>query len=379
MDLSFLRPVYEHAGPFASVYLDVSRDAEDADKAINVRWRDAREKLADRGADEASLRALDAVIGNSEGEPGATGQIAFAANGKVVFDRLVGRPPQDQTVHFGPLPQPMPYLLRRGQHVPYTLVVVDTFGADIHSVDLTGTASTFHVAGEDYPTHKPHGGAEAHKHMQRAVDERVKGNAHRVANELQHLAVGGGSKIIAVAGDVQVRQALIHQISHGLEGRIVELESGSRAAGSASSPLDRELHGVLDEYAGKQVGSVMDAYERGRAAPDGADRVTEGLESTVAALRRGQVDTLLWNPGPWIPNEDESGLWVGPAAEQVATSEGELVDTGVSSPQRERVDAAVVRATVGTSANLVLVSDEEKSLTDGVGALLRFDDPALAD
>ncbi|MBV9450958.1 MAG: hypothetical protein JO345_34225 [Streptosporangiaceae bacterium] len=42
MKLDFLRPLYEDFGDHVSVYLDVSRAAEDAAHAIELRWRSAR-------------------------------------------------------------------------------------------------------------------------------------------------------------------------------------------------------------------------------------------------------------------------------------------------------------------------------------------------
>ena len=49
MKLAFLQDVYERPGPFATVYLDTSADAEDAAKAVRLRWRSAREQLAGDG------------------------------------------------------------------------------------------------------------------------------------------------------------------------------------------------------------------------------------------------------------------------------------------------------------------------------------------
>ena len=46
MDLQFLRPLYEGFGSYVSVYLDTSRDAEDPELAVDLRWRAARERLA---------------------------------------------------------------------------------------------------------------------------------------------------------------------------------------------------------------------------------------------------------------------------------------------------------------------------------------------
>lgn len=45
MDLTFLRPLYESdqpEAPWAAVYLDPSRDTEDAAHAADLRWRAVR-------------------------------------------------------------------------------------------------------------------------------------------------------------------------------------------------------------------------------------------------------------------------------------------------------------------------------------------------
>ncbi|MGW2635258.1 hypothetical protein ACWC2K_39070, partial [Streptomyces chattanoogensis] len=57
MRLDFLEPLYKEAGPYASVYLDTSRDSaiEDPDAAIALRWRHLRDDLIAEGADPDSL------------------------------------------------------------------------------------------------------------------------------------------------------------------------------------------------------------------------------------------------------------------------------------------------------------------------------------
>jgi hypothetical protein len=47
MELSFLRPLYERKGPYASVYADLTRTAEDVPKGPELRWRRLREELVD--------------------------------------------------------------------------------------------------------------------------------------------------------------------------------------------------------------------------------------------------------------------------------------------------------------------------------------------
>ncbi|RNL86803.1 baeRF2 domain-containing protein [Halostreptopolyspora alba] len=371
MQISFLQPVYGFSAPVASVYVNVSRDSEDADHAIRVRWGKIREELLDQGVDEASVAELAGVVGRDEGEPGPCGQVAFAAEGRVLWDTLVADPPQDYDVGVGALPNPMPYLRRRGQHVPYVLAVVDTTGADVHAVDARGVRHGRVVEGEDDLTHKPRGGAEHHKQMQRAVDERVKHNAKRIAEAMEELAVQGETERVVLAGETQVRTEIHDQLPTWVRERATEIESGSRAKSAHDSYLEPELRTVLRERADQQIRSVVERYQEGLG---NEDRVAVGPRATVSALQRGQVETLLVDPDAF---EGDSWLWIGPSPEQLAVTERELRDMGVAEPTAERAEAALLRAAVMTSAELVLVPQDRADLQDGVGALLRFDDPTM--
>src|SRR5690606_40998668 len=93
MALGFLRPLYAAAAAVASVYLDTTRASESAAKEIELRWRGLRESLAEQGADEDTLRALDAVAGGAPGIPGPQGEALFAAEGRLLGAFTLSRPP----------------------------------------------------------------------------------------------------------------------------------------------------------------------------------------------------------------------------------------------------------------------------------------------
>jgi hypothetical protein len=91
----------------------------------------------------------------------------------------------------------------------------------------------------------------------------------------------------------------------------------------------------------------------------------------VSALQRNQVDTMLIVDDPSADGE----LWVGPEPTEIATDPQQLAAMAVTDPQRVRADAALLRALVGTDAELaVLAPEEAPELTDGVGAVLRYVD-----
>ncbi len=63
MELAFLKTLYQRPGPYVSVYADLTRNTEDAVKAVELRWRALRADLEDQDTPEHTLRAVDRAIG----------------------------------------------------------------------------------------------------------------------------------------------------------------------------------------------------------------------------------------------------------------------------------------------------------------------------
>jgi hypothetical protein len=69
--------------------------------------------------------------------------------------------------------------------------------------------------------------------------------------------------------------------------------------------------------------------------------------------------------------------WVGPGMTDFGLDDAETQALGVSDVQHDRFDAALVRAVVGTGADLLVTPGAHDYLPEGIGALLRYDDPSL--
>lgn len=369
MDLTFLQPLYDRPGPVASLFINSSRNVEDAEHAIRLRWEQARAALLEQGATEETVAAMDGVVGRTQGVPGPHGQVVYAAGDKVVFDSTVAQPPQqDFQVNVGALPDPLLYMVAERRHVPHVLVVADSVGADLATEYVDGRIEVRRVDGDDKPVHKVPEGGLHHKQMQRAVDEQVSQNISLVAEAVTEAAGASGAEVIALAGEVQVRGDIADLLPGNLKERVEYLEAGSRALGSENSPLEEELAQRLDAKATEHLRESVDALGRGRA--DGAS--VEGMDAVVHALQRSQVETLLWNDE--LPGADRE-LYIGESGEQVAIAAQELRDMGVAEPRTETARAAIPRAVAMTGAGLELVPAEEVELDGGIGAVLRFPNP----
>ena len=65
--------------------------------------------------------------------------------------------------------------------------------------------------------------------------------------------------------------------------------------------------------------------------------------------------------------------WFGPDATHLALTEPELRDLGVETPVEGPLDEALVRAALGTGAEVkVVTGGVEQAPADGVGAILRY-------
>jgi len=365
MQLSFLRPLYDRPGPWCSVYLDASADTEDAHPALDLRWRALERSLAEQGADEASIAALDRVIRGHDPMVGDYGLAVFASHGRVVLSEYLSAPPLRDLAHFGPLPHVMPLLAQRGEQVAWVRVLADRTGADAIAISAGGVPRRAHVVGrETFPLRKPQAGGWSQDIYQKAAMEAWHHNAGDVTAATVELAEKVGAEVVVVAGDVRATGMIAAQMPERWQDAMVRTDAGSRAAGADQTLLDDLTVQTIAEVADQRITAALDRFGV-------QEDVGAGLDAVVSALQRNQVDTMLIVDDPSANGE----LWIGSEPTEIAVDRGQLAAMSVDDPQRVRADAALVRALVGTDAALtVLGPDEAPDLTDGLGAVLRYVD-----
>lgn len=118
MKLSFLQPLFDRPGPWASAYLDTSRDVADPDRVIARRWRHLRDDLTAHGADPATVHALHAAVGMDDDLPGRHGQALFATRGELVLAAELPEPPVHDTADLDDLPDALPLVVQRAPDLP---------------------------------------------------------------------------------------------------------------------------------------------------------------------------------------------------------------------------------------------------------------------
>jgi hypothetical protein len=363
MRLSFLEPLYKQPGPFASVYLDTSRDAaiDDPDAAIELRWRRLRDALMSEGADRDSITAMAGTVGSDGDVPGTHGQAVFTAHGRLALLDELPAPPARDTAHFGTLPDTMPLIIQHAPGIPYLAVYVHYGGR--HSTDAGGTVRIEAEVGT-WPLTKVTPG-------HRLGEEIPVGDWTRAAGEIGRELEGHARRIdvetVVVAGDVWARGILVRRLPASLRGHVTTVK-GAGESEPGRALMEQRLDGLFGGRMAAHDRALLEVFLAERAR-GGAS--AEGLAAAVSALQRGRVKALFLNDHPESPFR----LWVGPEPGQIALAEQELRSYGTREVREERADAALARALVGTRAELVVVPERELWLCEGVGVLMRYADP----
>ncbi|GGT46544.1 baeRF2 domain-containing protein [Streptomyces purpureus] len=364
MRLSFLEPLYAESGPFASVYLDTSRDVEHPERAIARRWGRLRESLSRQGADRALLNVLEEVVGADSEVPGMHGQAIFAAHGTLLLDGELPRPPEHDSARYSTLPDAMPLVTQHVPEIPYLAVVVHYSGlptAETHGwVTLEAETGT-------WPASTVTPGERLHHRVAVATWHRT---CLRLGHLLDERARHAHADAVVMGGDEWACNVLIRRLPQTLRDKVVRV-GGRTPTDTGRALLEPQLDAVFRGHIAAHDRELVDLFISRRAL-DGP--VTEGLAATVAALQRGQVAALLLNRTP----RSSLRLWTGSQPTQLALTEAELVSFGVRAPREEPADEALVRALVGTGAELVAVPESGLRLYEGVGAVLRYADPGTS-
>lgn len=359
MKLTFLRPLYAQGGPFACAYVDTSRDIEDPDRAIELRWRHLRQDLQTQGTDTATTEALAQVVGTDSDVPGPHGQAVFAAHGRVVLAEELPAPPVRDSARYAMLPDAMPLAVQHAPDIAYVAVAMRWLpGTDREAEQQELEVE---VQAGHWPTTRLVGGDRALRRMPAA---RWRHEAAQIAAQLTALVERGAAEVIVISSDTWARGVLSHQLPERLRDRIIGVdEREATAPGRAllEDDLSRLFQGRLTAHDRARV----EMFLARRAAHRGA---AEGLMPVVEALRRGQAEALLINDTVDLSMR----LWVGDAPKQIGLSEQELRAYGVQPCWQEPADTALIRAVVGTGAELVVVPAQQLPLAEGVGALLRY-------
>ncbi len=359
MRTDWIRPLNDSDGPFATVVLDATHDTADATEQYRLRWRDLRERLADSGADSSALAVLDEAVTAADAPDGTAGRVLVADATRVLLDRHTEVPPERGTATWGAVPDLLGVLGAVGEDVATVVVALDRTGGRIRGVDGTVEEVSTDSGG---PVHKANVAGPGEGSADARVEETWKRNARAVAERVDTIVRGGNADLLVVAGDAESRARLRDELPPASAGIMAEIEN---TGGTAPEQVDDTARAAADEVREARRGEAVAGFATASGRDDGL--AVTGLGDVVGATRAHAVETLLVDPSAVPGTELVAGT--DPAA--VGEKADEFVgDTPVLSGPAANV---LVRAAAATDAAVVLVHPgDEVSLTDGVGAVLRF-------
>ena len=370
MDVSFLAPVFEAAGPFATVTADVTHTTESADTELDLRVRAIGEKLTGQGAPEAVVEAVRGRLleGNDGGEAGTIRgrAVVVAADGTVVFDAQLGDVPRRELAEWSPQPHLLPVLRALPGRVPHVVVLTDRVGADLTLAYLPGHAEEEEtVEGDSFQIRKFQGGGWAHHRYQHNAENKWVHNADDVAEHIASVVRRVHPRFVLLAGDMRARQILTDRASGLWSDLIVSIDEGGRAAGADREPVERKAAELVAEHEARDEAETIEKISSAGAH----GLAVTGTAAVVEALRKAQVETLVLAD----PADDEE-LLVGASPLELGLDQADMDALGVQEVHSVPADSALLAAAVAGSAGVVVVPRAAMPGDIPVAAILRYTD-----
>jgi hypothetical protein len=288
--------LYDDPGPFASVYLDVTRNTEDGEHIVEIRARDAMDALRSQGAPDSVIDPIRELLTANTHLAAPVSRMVVASERGVLLDDVIRVPISRPTTTWSGLPDLSAWLSDTDAG-DFVLALVDHEGGDVAGFSPV-TMQPHHQSsvGEKSPwEHKIKGGAWNQLNFQRSTETVWGRNADEVVDEIDR-QLHPGVEFVVVGGDQDARSRVLDKLrqhERGGQVEIVELTEGSREADGSEDAIITELRQVV---AARSVAHRLAAVHLLRDRLGQGHGATTGVSDTVDALVQGSVETLLLDP-----------------------------------------------------------------------------------
>ncbi|WP_037913532.1 baeRF2 domain-containing protein [Actinacidiphila yeochonensis] len=367
MDLALLRPLYTPAATTVSVHLDTSRLDQDADKRVEVVWRDLRGRLAGQGVDEATLGVLEEAVGGAPHVVGPQGESLFAAEGRLLGAFTLAAPPARARAVAGPVPDPLETVLDLDHQVPYVVVALDREGGDIDAYPAGAfdpATSRTYDGGTLHITRVRAGGASMSSYHRRTLNLWTE-NAAGVVEEIAQAVREVDAPLVFVGGDPKAVGVLRPLCAQAVpQAELVDV-AGGRGGADALASLREAVDEALAGYTRRSHELAMEAFE---AALE-QDTAVHGFPAVTEAFAAGNVRTLLLA----ADRAGDPALWGAPDDPRLLGSAREALGAHAASAFEAPAGALLLRAAVLSGAGFSELLPGRPA-DDGCAAVLRYAD-----
>jgi sulfur relay (sulfurtransferase) complex TusBCD TusD component (DsrE family) len=289
-----LASIYRDPGPFASAYLEISRDQEQGNRVVELAVRAVAEQLAAQGAPSEVVAQVQEALGQSTGQPAPISRCVVASERGVLFDELTRSHHAHPVSTWSPLPDVAAWLRDANRQVPFVLALVDHEGGDVttYSADDMDPEREASVGEPSKYEHKVRGGGWSHLNWQRSAETVWARNAAEVAAEIER-QVRTGPGLVILAGDEHSRSLVTEQLPDTISAQLRVLDRAGRPVDGGDDALAADVESVLrDVVVARQLSMVHELKERmGRG-----ESFAIGVRDVADAFVLGQVDQLLLDP-----------------------------------------------------------------------------------
>jgi peptide subunit release factor 1 (eRF1) len=358
-----LRWLVRAEGPFASVYFDDSHDTADAIEQLEAKWRDIQKHLEERGAKAKLVGKLEEAVRNLRPAVGRRGRALIVTSDQVLVNEHLISPPPATVVRLSDYPYVVPLIDLEMRQPTYVYAAIDHAGADI-TLYQGDTISSKSIDGGGYPVHKPvTAGWSGYGDFQRTTDEAIRMNCRAVADHLTRLVDDTDPEVVFLCGEVRSRTDVVSELPERVARRVSQLHAGARKSGIDSEEI---RHLTAEEFARRRRIEMTDIADRFEAEIGrGSGLAAEGLAAVCAALRDGDVDTLI------VGELGDATVVTGKALTTVAPDADVLSELGEPVERVARADEALPFTAIAVGASLAR-ADDRIAPADGIGALLRY-------
>jgi hypothetical protein len=343
-------------GPFASVYIEVSREGATGAKSAGLAARNAVDQLRDQGCPDQVCELIKDRLDGTDHHATPVSRCLVASERGLLLDELSSTSPQQTTAAWDALPDIAGWLTDTDEAGTFVLALVDHEGGDVATYrSSTGQIELRAEAGGASPwEHKVRGGAWSHWNLQRSTETVWARNAEEVVAEIgRQLTPEVG--LIVVGGEADVRSQ-VATADQDWRAEVVELESARREIGEDDELIAGQIGQLLYGRAvARRLAAVHDLHARmgqGHGFAIGTADVTD-------ALIEGRVGSLLIDVGAAaghvIDTADHPGMQLG----------------AVEAPGRLRADRVLLAMAGLTDGEIVMTRTSTMSGAP-VAALLRW-------
>ena len=320
---SFSQPVpplttdlFSAAPPVISVYVATQGRRADAAEQVALRWKNLRRRLAEAGAPERAIAAVDPLLERAHAE-GET-LVAIANGNGLLYAAHLPELPENEVATVRPLPHVVPLLAAAQRMLPHVVVATDRIGAELVAVLPAEADQRAEVTGSELHITRSAPGGWSQRRFQQRAENRWEANAREVADELTRLVDSTAPRVVVISGDVRAVAFLREHLPERVSALVSEVQGDYSGIDEALARSAQLVAGLAEQ----DTAALLADYARERGQ---GDLSSVGPAATLEALALGQVETVLIDPSRTVGQT----AWFGPQLAQVASTREILEQAGV--------------------------------------------------